>query len=76
MPNMPSPEDQLALPTTEITPLSHTLPDGRQLGVNSNMPGLISLYEGGKAALRIECWDIDREEPLSRVFRLEQQPFL
>jgi uncharacterized protein (DUF1501 family) len=40
----------LALPTTEITPLSHTLPDGRQLGVNSNMPGLISLYEGGKAA--------------------------
>lgn len=40
----------LALPSSEILALSHTLDDGRQLGVNSNMPGLLGLYEAGKAA--------------------------
>lgn len=40
----------LALLSSQITPLSHTLDDGRQLGVSSDMPGLLGLYEAGKAA--------------------------
>ncbi len=40
----------LALPVSQITPLSHALPDGRQLGLNVSMPGVLDLYEAEKAA--------------------------
>jgi len=40
----------LALPAADLSNLSETLPDGRQLALNKSMSELLALYEGGKAA--------------------------
>ena len=40
----------VAVPSARLLPLGGSLPDGRSLGLHDSMPGLKSLYDGGKAA--------------------------